>query len=595
MPYYSDDVVNEVFSENDIVDYVSQYVALKKSGRDYSGLCPFHREKSPSFHVSQDKQLFHCFGCGASGNLVQFVMRMESLDFVEALKVLADRAGIVLPENSSAADSRQYEKKQLIYKMNKTAARFFYDTLTKSPQSEEARQYFFSRKISAQTIISYGLGYAPNSYDALFGHLTKNGYKPADIVEAGLASQRDGKFYDKFRNRVIFPILDLRGNVIGFGGRIISDAAEHNGFKPPKYLNSSETPVFSKGKNLFSLNLAKREKVTEMILAEGYMDVISVYQAGIKNIVATLGTALTEQQAKLLLKYCSEIVLCYDSDEAGQKAILRAIDIINGVGGKSRVVRMSGAKDPDEYIKANGVEMFRQAVKKALPSTEFKLMLIKNQHDLTSTDGKIKFVNAAAESLAALKDTVEIDAYIKKISEETQVSADAIYSAYKKSSVKLSNQHSYKKPYPSVAAVRKNVSDDSGKTVYTDKLLKAERRLLNLIAQYKKLFKLTQARMSPDDFSTDIHKQLAKLIYSQWQSGNEPEPAKLFLNFTGEQVKEVSSVFYNMEIYDNEEQTVTELIGTIKREKLQIRISNEKDPTKLRELLQQLTKLGEEF
>lgn len=389
--------------------------------------------------------------------------------------------------------------------------------------------------------------------------------------------------------------MDLRGNVIGFGGRIITDAVEHNGFKPPKYLNSSETPVFSKGKNLFSLNLAKREKVTEMILAEGYMDVISVYQAGIKNIVATLGTALTEQQAKLLLKYCSEIVLCYDSDEAGQKAILRAIDIINGVGGKSRVVRMSGAKDPDEYIKANGVEMFRQAVKKALPSTEFKLMLIKNQHDLTSTDGKIKFVNAAAESLAALKDTVEIDAYIKKISEETQVSADAIYSAYKKSSVKLSNQHSYKKPYPSVAAVRKNVSDDSGKTVYTDKLLKAERRLLNLIAQYKKLFKLTQARMSPDDFSTDIHKQLAKLIYSQWQSGNEPDPAKLFLNFTGEQVKEVSSVFYNMEIYDNEEQTVTELIGTIKREKLQIRISNEKDPTKLRELLQQLTKLGEEF
>lgn len=595
MPYYSDDIVNEVFSENDIVDYVSQYVALKKSGRDYSGLCPFHREKSPSFHVSQDKQLFHCFGCGASGNLVQFVMRMESLDFVEALKVLADRAGIVLPENSTAADSKLYEKKQLIYKMNKTAARFFYDTLTKSPQSETARQYFYSRKISAQTIISYGLGYAPNSYDALFTHLTKNGYKPADIVEAGLASQRDGRFYDKFRDRVMFPIFDLRTNVIGFGGRIISDAAENNGFKPPKYLNSSETPVFSKGKNLFSLNLAKREKVTEMILAEGYMDVISVYQAGIKNIVATLGTALTQQQAKLLLKYCSEIVLCYDSDEAGQKAILRAIDIINDVGGKSRVVRMSGSKDPDEYIKANGVEMFRQAVKKALPSTEFKIMLIKNRHDLTSTDGKIKFINAAAESLATVKDTVEIDAYIKKLSEETQVSADAIYSAYKKSRARLSNQLAYKKPYVSAAPVRKNVSDDSGKAVYTDKLLKAERRLLNLITQYKKLFKLTQQRISPDDFSTDIHKQLAELIYSQWQSGHEPEPAKLLLNFTGEQIKDVSAVFYNMEIYDNEEQTVTELIGTIKKEKLQILISNEKDPTKLRELLQQLTKLGEEF
>ena len=216
--------------------------------------------------------------------------------------------------------------------MNKIAARFFYDTLVKSPESEIARQYFLSRKISVHTIVTYGLGYAPDSYNALLNHLTEKGYNISDIIEAGLVVKRDDKVYDKFRNRVMFPIIDLRGNVIGFGGRIIGDAVEHNGFKPPKYLNSSETPVFSKGRNLFSLNLAKREKVNEMILVEGYMDVISVYQAGVKNIVATLGTALTENQAKLLLKYCSEILLCYDSDEAGQKAILRAIDIINSVG-----------------------------------------------------------------------------------------------------------------------------------------------------------------------------------------------------------------------------------------------------------------------
>lgn len=594
MPYYPDDIVNEVFSENDIVDYVSQYVNLKKSGRDYSGLCPFHREKSPSFHVSQDKQLFHCFGCGASGNLVQFVMRMESLDFVEALKVLADRANIILPENNTPADSKLYEKKQLIYQMNKIAARFFYNNLTKSASSEIARQYFSSRKISAATIVSYGLGYAPDSYNALFTHLTQNGYKPADIVEAGLATERDGKYYDKFRNRVIFPIIDLRGNVIGFGGRIIQEAVENGGFKPPKYLNSSETPVFSKGKNLFSLNLAKREKVNEMILAEGYMDVISVYQAGIKNIVATLGTALTDQQAKLLLKYCSEIVLCYDSDEAGQKAILRAIDIINNVGGKSRVVRMSGAKDPDEYIKANGVEMFRQAVKKSLPSTEFKLMLIKNQHDTTTTDGKIKFINDAADSLAAIKDTVEVDAYIKKLADETGVSSDAIYSAYKKSYLKLTNKQTYQ-PIRQAPPVKKSSKDSENEIVYTDKLLKAERRLLNLITQYKKLYKLCANQILPDEFSTAVHKQLATLIYSEWQNERTPEPAKLLLNFSGEQVNDVSSVFYNMEVYDDEERTVTDLITTIRKEKIQIQISQEKDPVKLKELLLRLTKLGEEL
>lgn len=593
MPYYSDETVNEVFSENDIVDYVSQYVNLKKSGRDYSGLCPFHHEKSPSFHVSQDKQLFHCFGCGASGNLVQFVMRMENLDFVEALQVLADRAGIILKEENVAANNKAYEKKQLIYQMNKIAARFFYDTLVKSPESEIARQYFLSRKISVHTIVTYGLGYAPDSYNALLNHLTEKGYNISDIIEAGLVVKRDDKVYDKFRNRVMFPIIDLRGNVIGFGGRIIGDAVEHNGFKPPKYLNSSETPVFSKGRNLFSLNLAKREKVNEMILAEGYMDVISVYQAGVKNIVATLGTALTENQAKLLLKYCSEILLCYDSDEAGQKAILRAIDIINSVGGKSRVIKMVGAKDPDEYIKANGVEMFRQIVKNAVPSTEFKITLIKNKNDLTTTDGKIKFVNEAAQSLVSVKDSVEVDAYIKKLSAETEVSSDAIYAAYKKGSAKNVNSRTFR-PYQNTALNQNRTNTEKQDIQYTNKLLYAEKKLLNLIVQYKKLFKLAEAKMSPDDFSTDVHKHLAQLIYQSWQNGNVPEPAKILMSFVGEQIKEVSEIFYNLEVYDDDEQTVTELLKTIQKEKLQIQISTEKEPSKLRELLQRLTMLGEE-
>lgn len=590
LPYYSDEIVNEIFSENDIVDYVSQYVSLKKSGRDYSGLCPFHSEKSPSFHVSRDKQLFHCFGCGASGNLVQFVMRMESLDFPEALKVLADKAGIILPEGNMAVNNKLYEKKQRIYKMNKLSARFFYDNLVRNPASEDARRYFTNRGISSHTVVVYGLGYAPDSFNALLNYLKSKGYKENEIVEAGLCANRDGKIYDRFRDRIMFPIIDLRGNVIGFGGRIIREQSADSKFKVGKYINSSETPVYTKGENLYSLNLAKREKGNEIILVEGYMDVISVYQAGIKNIVAGLGTALTSNQAKLLMKYCSEILLCYDSDEAGQNAVLRAIDIINGVGGRSKVIRLQGAKDPDEYIKSHGVDMFKQAVKKAVPSTEYKLMLIKNKHDVTTTDGKIKFVNAAAEALVTVKDTVEVDAYIKKISAETQVSSDAVYGAYKKF---VSKGNNIRPIVRKIQPVANKKSEENG-LVYTVKLLSAEKKLLNLMSQYKKLFRIAQKKMSADDFSTSIHKKLAQLIYESWESGHEPEPAKLLIKFSGEEVKEVSGIFYNMELYDDEEKTVEELINTIKKEKIQMQIAKEKEPMKIRELLEQLAALEEE-
>ncbi|MBR3791921.1 MAG: DNA primase, partial [Clostridia bacterium] len=337
MPYYPDEIVNDIFAENDIVDYVSKYVNLKKTGRDYSGLCPFHREKSPSFHVSSEKQLFHCFGCGASGNLVQFVMRTEGLDFVEAIKLLADRAGIQLPEDNGQNNIESGSLKKKIYEMNKLAARFFYENLTKHPEGKTALAYFQERKISKKTIISYGLGFARDNYTALHDYLLTQGYTKDEMLSAGLVVLREDKLYDKFRNRVMFPIIDLRGNIIGFGGRIMGDATTPNGFKLPKYLNTAETPVFNKGKNLFSLNLAKKSSPVSIVLVEGYMDVISVFQSGITNVVATLGTALTENQAKLLMKYCNEILICYDSDEAGQKATIRAIEIINSVGGRSKV------------------------------------------------------------------------------------------------------------------------------------------------------------------------------------------------------------------------------------------------------------------
>ena len=349
--FISEDIISEICSNNDIIDYVSKFVQLKKTGRDYIGLCPFHNEKTPSFHVSGEKQLFHCFGCGASGNLVQFVMRTENLDFVETIKLLADRAGIVIPENGENMSNETHERKKRILDMNKLSARFFYDTLKNPEKGTEAREYFNKRRLSGKIINIYGLGYADSDKTSLINFLKTKNYTEKQILEAGLAVEREGKIVDKFRNRVMFPIIDVRGNIIGFGGRTMLDVKEINGYKIPKYLNSSETAAFDKGRNLFSLNLAKNAKSDKLILCEGYMDVISVYQAGVHNIVATLGTAITENQAKLMLRYANEILICYDMDEAGQKAALRAIDIINSVNGKSRVIHLNGAKDPDEYIK----------------------------------------------------------------------------------------------------------------------------------------------------------------------------------------------------------------------------------------------------
>lgn len=582
----SDDMISRICVENDIIDYVSQYVQLKKSGRDYSGLCPFHNEKTPSFHVSQEKQLFHCFGCGASGNLVQFVMRTENLDFVDALKLLADRAGIVIPEDDDDFTDISHEKKKRILEMNRLAARFFYSCLKNPSIGKTGLNYFAQRRITGKTITVYGLGYAPDSRDMLINHLKSNNFKIEEIVEAGLAVQRNGKIHDKFRNRVMFPIIDVRGNVIGFGGRIMHNEKEINGFKIPKYLNSPETPVFDKGKNLFSLNLAKNSKADDLILCEGYMDVISVYQAGIKNIVATLGTAITENQAKLMMRYANEILICYDSDEAGTKAALRAIDIINDSGGRARVIRLKNAKDPDEYINKNGIEKFREAVKKAVPSTEFKISLIKNQYDIKSTDGKILFIDEVVKILAKIKDAVEVDAYITKVADDTGISREAVLSKYRE----VTSKKSYKR-IPQKTEYQKKKERIQRKIPISQGLREAEKRLLGLISQQKKLYMITKKDIEPENFSTVVYQQLAKDIFDSYENGVNPEPAMLLNKFSGDDLSEASEVFYNLEVYSGDEATVRELLYTIKLEKLNARIDTETDVTLLSQLFSEREKI----
>lgn len=582
MAIYSHDVLNEVFAENDIVDYVSQYTPLRKNGRDYSGLCPFHKEKTPSFHVSREKQLFHCFGCGASGNLVQFVMRAEGLDFVESVKLLADRVGIVLPEQNSAVDTEYHERKKKILEMNRAAARFFYNELANSEKGKVALEYFKSRQLSLKTVKTYGLGYAPDEYTALKTHMNELGYNDKELTDAGLVSNRDGRVYDRFRNRVMFPIIDLRGNVIGFGGRIMGKAEEKNGFKIPKYLNSAETPVFNKGKNLFSLNFAKKDNSGKLILVEGYMDVISVYQAGITNVVATLGTALTEDQAKLMMKYCSEILICYDTDEAGQKATVRAIEIINSIGGRAKVIVLKGAKDPDEYIKNNGVELFKKAVMSAIASTEYRLNISKSHFNMDVTDGRVQFVSEAAEILGSVHDAIEVDAYIKKIASETEISKEAIYSEYKKKVKKTQKQTTAKK-------VPVNNVYKEGQTVVVrnaDRTIeKAEKLFLNLISQNRKFALKAKEIINHTDFSNEVYQKLAESIYNAYENNMRIEPALLLNDFSGEELKMASEVFYNMETYHDEEKTFNDLVNTIRLQKIRTQITQEKDPEVLKNLL----------
>ena len=590
MPYYPDEVVNEVFSENDIVDYVSQYVRLKRVGRDYSGLCPFHREKSPSFHVSGEKQLFHCFGCGASGNLVQFVMRMEGLDFVEALKLLAERAGIALPEAGKANDN-SHEIKKKVYEMNKISARFFYDTLTKSAEGKIGYAYFAERKISQKTIVTYGLGFARDSYTALHDFLKEKGYTDKEMLTAGLVVERDGKIYDKFRNRVMFPIIDLRGNVIGFGGRIMGESETPSGIKLPKYLNSAETPVFNKGRNLFSLNLAKKSSPFLIILVEGYMDVITVYQAGIPNVVATLGTALTEAQAKLLLKYCNEILICYDSDEAGQKATIRAIEIINAAGGRSRVIKLKGAKDPDEYIKANGSAMFLQAIAQAKASTEFRMDILKKKYSLDSPEGKAMYVAEATETWLSITDAVEVDAYINRISIDTQVNKDAVYSEYRKKMVKKSGEN---RQYANKETVNPKAEGTQMGAALPDKskkLIAAEKKLICLMAQNKKYIDTVKENFTIEDFSAGIHQKLVRIIFEARENNILIEPSIVLNEFADNEINYVSDIFYNMEEYADDNAALCELINSIKLEKLSEKIETEKDPIILSRLVMEMQEL----
>ena len=418
MPLYSEKFLTELTERNDIVDVVSQYVQLSRhSGSNLFGLCPFHSERTPSFSVSRSKQIYHCFGCGKGGGVINFVMEIENVGFVDAVAILAKRAGMELPEREDDPESR---KKERILALNRDAARFYYECLN-APGGSRGKEYMAGRKISRKTATDFGLGFAPDTWDSLRNAMREKQYTDFEMLDAGLVKRgKNGGFYDTFRNRLMFPVIDVRGNVIAFSGRIL-------GSGEPKYLNSPETAVFSKSRNLFALNLAKKSKSDYFLLAEGNVDVVSLHQAGFDSAVASLGTSLTEQQAQLLSRYKNEVIIAYDNDSAGSKATSRAIGLFEKLDVKVRVLRLDGAqKDPDEYIQAKGAEAFRKLIENSENRMEYRLRSIREKYDLTRPEEKAAFAAEAVRLVSMLPMQAERQVYSAVIAEQIGVKADAV-------------------------------------------------------------------------------------------------------------------------------------------------------------------------
>ena len=489
----SEEIIQKIKEQNDIVDIISETVKLKRTGRNFSGLCPFHNEKSPSFSVSQEKQIYKCFGCGEAGNVISFVMKTKNMQFFEALRYLADRANIYL-DFGNKENNKTAQKKDLLYKINVEAARFFFSNLMNNQKSKE---YFLNRGIRIETIKRFGLGYANDSWNNLIYHLRKRGFSEELMAEAGLISinKEKGTKYDRFRNRVMFPVFDYRGKVIGFGGRVLDDSK-------PKYLNSPETLVFQKGTNLYGLNFALKSNMQEryFIIVEGYMDLIALHQSGITNVVASLGTALTINQARLLKRYADKVVISYDADMAGQMATMRGLEILRNAGFDVRVLSIPKGKDPDEFIKSNGKEAFLKLVNTAEPLIDYRLRKAEEGINFRDTEAIIKYSQNVMEIIADLN-PLEKDVYIKKASENTGIKEQALYDILGK---KLNGAMDNNK--------NRFISENEKKIHAEAGYIKAERSLLKfMITEAEYLFYIME-RISKKDFILEEHKQIFTVI-----------------------------------------------------------------------------------
>lgn len=578
--YYPDDVIEEVRARNDIVDVISQYVTLKKKGANYFGLCPFHNEKSPSFSVSPGKQMYYCFGCGAGGNVITFIMEYENYSFGEALKYLADRAGITLPEAEDSKEARaQRDLKNTLLEINRLAANYFYYQL-KQPQGRPGYEYLKNRRLTDETITHFGLGFANKTPDDLYRYMRSKGYDDSILKETGLFFIEERGARDKFWNRVMFPILDVNNRVIGFGGRVMGDGE-------PKYLNSPETKLFDKSRNLFGLNFARKSREKYLLICEGYMDVIAMHQAGFTNAVASLGTAFTAQHALLLKRYTDQAVLTYDSDGAGIRAALRAIPILKEAGISAKVLNMKPYKDPDEFIKNLGREEFQKRIDEAVNSFLFEISVIRSEYNMQDPESKTGFYNAVAKKLLEFPEKLERDNYTEAVAREYMIPAEDL----KRLVNSLGERGGFVSRTPEQERPKKKKEKDDG-------VRKSQRLLLTWLIEEPKLFETIRGIITPEDFTDELYKRAAGLVFDEYEKNGSIEPARVLNHFIegDEQYREAAALFNARldESLSNEEQrkAFSETIKKIKRFSLEERSKKASDIRELQEIIRQKSELN---
>ena len=565
-----EDVINEIKYRNDIESVISQYVTLKRRGKNLVGLCPFHGEKTPSFTVYPETSSFYCFGCGVGGDVFTFTGLIENLDYIESIKHLAEKSGVTLPD--SGYDDSMLRLKNRIYDINKETGRFFHSHLL-TDEGKWARDYLLGRGLSVSTIKHFGLGAAPDSWDALINHLKSKGYTIEEMLAANVIGKSNrGSYYDRFRRRVMFPIINIRGNVVGFSGRAMPGEDKQGG----KYVNTSDTPVYKKSNNLFGMNFAKNHCAESIILVEGNMDVISLHQAGFKNAVAPLGTAFTEEQANLLARYTKEVLLTMDADEAGQKAIKRASEILEKTGLKTRVISIPDGKDPDEFIKKNGPDRFRALIEGAVSDIEYKLLIAAKDIDLDADDGKLKYLSAATEIIAEQSDIMTRDIYIGRLSDKYGVSRTALETKVKELRKRYVRVRE-KKEIDGIMNPRFTKNDVNPEKRLSVKGTNAEETLIAVLMQHPDFYKIAEEKLPPDKMITSLNRRIYETILSTLREGRALDISVFAEKLLPAELGLLVSLQNSDKAGINAKTVLNDCIGVILEENLKLKINENKD------------------
>lgn len=585
--YYPDEVIEEVRSSNNIVDIIGGYVRLQKKGSSYFGLCPFHNEKSPSFSVSPNKQMYYCFGCGAGGNVFTFIMEYENQTFPEAVKILADRAGIALPEAELTEEQkRERNKRQLLLEINKTAANYFYYLLN-GDQGQQAREYLENRRMSKETQIHFGLGYASKYSNDLYLYLKKKGYQDQILKETGLLTYDEKRgAHDKFWNRVMFPIMDVNNRVIGFGGRVMGDGT-------PKYLNSPETMLFDKSRNLYGLNYARTSRKPYMIICEGYMDVIAMHQAGFTNAVASLGTAFTAQHSVLLKRYTQEVRLAYDSDGAGQKAALRAIPILKSAGINVRVIHMDPYKDPDEFIKNLGTEAFQERIDAAESSFMFEISVLEKNYKQSDPEGRASFMKAMARRLLEFPQELERNIYIDAIAGRYGIASEELKRMVNSFGASMSREQVeaaiYQQQEREEMPAKKRVEKE-------DSVLTAQKFFLTWLIEEPSIYDKTKDYINEDDFVEPLYHHVAALVFEELRATGQVMPARILNQFEDVEEQKTAASLFNTRLKTDDdpavrEKALNETVKRIKKNSLELKSRSVREIADLQKIIKEKAQL----